>query len=265
MTEVTTKPAVPATLEDLSETPGESMAMVRRDEMIGRTLETDEYTRRRQALLRFVHTQLTPAEMDDAGRLTKINDYYTVPGSSQIALSKKGGELLGELYKYKTFKSEITESQFSAEYGYARADVILHRAGIVVGAASAACTSLEKTFQRSAKKYMVGEPLKVDWRAARNDIEARAQKRAYVRAMIGACAASDIFAVMDEQDEGEGKGGIARLLELVKHSAFTDAQRGQVKVWLKTATSDAIDEQVQRAEEKILVWKEKHGQKGPLE
>jgi hypothetical protein len=82
--------------------------------------------------------------------------------------------------------------------------------------------------------------------------------------MIGACAASDIFTVMDEQDDGEGKGGIARLLDLVKHQVFTDAQREQVKTWLKTATSDAIDEQAQRAEEKILVWKEQHGQKSPL-
>jgi len=256
----------PATPESEGEHLGEAMALIRRDAMIGQTLEADEYKRRREALLRFVHTQLTPAELDDRGTLVKVNDYYTVPGSAQVALTKKGGELLGELYKYKTLRSGITESEFTADYGFARADVILHRSGIVVGAASASACSLEKTFQRASKKYQLNN--KVDWRAARNDIEARAQKRAYVRAMIQACAASDILAVADEQDEGEapkGRSAIAALLELVKHPAFTDAQREKVKEWLKRATGEEIDEQVQRAEEKIVVWKEAHSGKGPLD
>lgn len=157
----------------------------------------EQFKARRVALMQFIKEQLEPAQMDGK-TLLKVNDYYKFPGSDKYALSKKGAESLGTLYRYQVMESQIVAHQCEKDYCYARARVTLHRANTVMAVREASCSSAEKSIQRSSGKYRVGT--KVDWRGADNDICARAQKRAYVQAMIAACGASDILETADGMD-----------------------------------------------------------------
>lgn len=244
-------------------------------------LTPEQYKGRRQALMRFIKDQLTEAVYQN-GRILKTNDYYRLPGSEKLALSKKGAELLGDHYKYKIARVEIDNRVLEKDFVSVSANVTLHRSNIVVAAQVASCSSAEPGFQRQAKKYggeydkRAKKAKNVDWRAALNDIEARAQKRAYVRAMIAACAASDILEVADDGPSGDDvqdlgpedyedvtprpadKGGVTpaqlqRLLTLSADPAVDQAQRASLATWLNSpkASAEGAEELIVRLEEQI--------------
>jgi hypothetical protein len=163
------------------------------DEFRDMAMTPAEAVRRREALLRFVADVLEEADYDN-GRPTRINDYYKVPGSNGLALSKRGAEKLGDLYRFKILHSEVVDHRCEKEFCYARARVTLHRAGQVVAEREGSASTAEVQFQRAAKKYGG------DFRAADNDIVAKAQKRAFVQALIAALSATEILAAADEYE-----------------------------------------------------------------
>ena len=227
----------------------------------------EQYERRRTALLSFIGRQLTEATYDSRGYPDMCNDYYAVPGSRQKALTRKGAECLGDHFRYKVFRSEVTEQILEPDFVSVRARVALHRNGVVMAEREGACTTAEAGFQRMGMRKKYGarynqkkeETKAPDYRAALNDIVARAQKRAYVNAMIAACAAGDILAVAEEgswQVDGDGvlKEGVVveatvveddtapfttwdawreRLLVLGKHPAFGKEEQSKLATWLE--------------------------------
>ena len=248
----------------------EGNRLVPSDHFVGTALSPEEYKQRRETLLWFVKFQMTEAEYDAKGRPIGTYDYYKLPGSDKLVLSKKGGELLGETYKYKVHSSKIVESTMQKDYVHARAEVVVHRSGIIVGAATRSCSSAEKRFKSERTKAKYGG----DYRAAINDVEAIAEKRAFVAAMIKACAASDILEVADDRDDiqdaeyedvtdrsvprSESNGGpsaekVQALLKLVGNELFTDDERERVEAWVNSdkCTPELLEEQLVKAEDRI--------------
>jgi hypothetical protein len=251
----------------------ESTDLIQLDDRVGTALSADEFKKRRDRLLQFINHQLAEAQYDDRGYPVAVNDYYVVPGSKKKALSKKGAELIGQLYKFAIREAEIVHSVCEKDYCMARARVILHRSGVIVGAQSGSCSTAEKGFQSERAKKKYGG----DYRSAVNDIEARAQKRAYVRAMIAACGASDILEAADDAPPEEhipdaeyevvddpldpkpaSNGGptreqLLRLTSLITHPEVTEAERQKTAKWLNTekATSEAVDNLIARLEERV--------------
>lgn len=184
-----------------------------------------QFERNRSTLLRFMREYLVEAEYEgDRFKVPvpgKMHDFYQVPGSTTKALTKLGAEKLGHLFRYHRGEvTPITES--TAEHVSATVTVVLvDHYGRRVGAASASCSTAEAGFQsvRARKKYGARfeknakgetEVSPPDYRAALNDIIARAGKRAFVQAMIVACASDEVFTsgeaptvnVVEEEAEG---------------------------------------------------------------
>ena len=235
-----------------------------------------QYRERRQALLRFIKTQLVEAEYGDRGRIVRINDYYKVPGTNRLALSKKGAESIGDHYRYKVAYASTVDSVLQVDFVMVRSAMTLHRSNVIVGASEAAATSAEASFQKAKRKYLVGG--KVDWRAAYNDVLSRAQKRAYVKALIVACAASDILEVAGEteiQDLEEGRdyevvgqdapgqplplgidqARVKALFDILTDfpDLFTKDEYAAAARWVNSdrCTAEKLEEQIQRAEQRV--------------
>lgn len=244
----------------------------------------DQFKRRRVALMQFIKEQLEPAEMD-GNKLLRVNDYYKFPGSDKYGLSKKGAEALGALYRYQVMDAGIVEHKCEKDYCYARAKVTLHRGGTVMAVREASCSSAEKSFQRSAAKYTCSGKKDPDWRSADNDIVARAQKRAYVQAMIAACAASDILESADEIDFSKvedaefedvtespspaSNGGptveqLKRATKLLTHKSVTADEREKFADWMNkpTCTAARMEEQLALLEDRINASEEGDGPLG---
>jgi hypothetical protein len=161
---------------------------------------------------------------------------------------------------------ECTAATVEKEFCSATYRCTLHRADIIVAVREGSCNTAEKGFQsdRVKRKYSG------DFRAAENDIRARAQKRAFVNAMIAACAASDIFAVADEQEIPEGECEVVdegteqdprvplveKLLKLVQCKAFTDEDRSELEKWANSRrrTTKQLEEAIEKADDKIARW-----------
>jgi hypothetical protein len=210
-------------------------------------MKPEDFLRRRDALIRVVKNSLEEAIYAN-GQPVRINDYYKVPGSDSLALSKRGAEKLGDLYRFKILKSEIVDHKCEKDYCYARARVTLHRAGQVVAEREGSASSAEKAFQNSAAKY--GK----DFRAADNDIIAKAQKRAYVQGLIAALSATEILAAADDY-EGIPSGEA----EVVDERPTTLPP----EMWHRIATVLTKAQQVgaisQEDSSKFLTWAEKPG------
>jgi len=235
----------------------------------------EQFKRRRVALMQFIKEQLEPAVMD-GNKLVRVNDYYKFPGSDKYGLSKKGAEALGTLYRYQVQDAEIVEHKCEKDYVYARARVTLHRGGMVMAVKESSCSSAEKSMQRSATKYTLSGKRDPDWRGADNDIVARAQKRAYVQAMIAACAASDILEASDAIDfsdireadyeevpndvdpKPESNGGptveqLKRATVLLTHKSVTPEEREKFADWMNksSCTKERMEDQLAALEDRI--------------
>jgi hypothetical protein len=263
----------------------------------------EQYKRDRMALLRFVNDQLEEAEYGARGKIVKVNDYYCLPGSKKKALSRRGADSTAEFFGIKILNMEEVRATLEKDYVSITERCTVHRSDIIRGVREATCNSAEVKFQQPGNKKNYGAKVDFpqngppiikeevpDWRAAENDIRARAQKRAYVQAVIHAVCGADILEVADDMDfdnipEAEyeditdqkdlpdprpvSNGGptpeqLMRLGSLIAKSCFTDDERNELKDWLNTsdATKEAVDDQIVRIEDRVETWRAE--KKGPI-
>lgn len=174
----------------------------------------------RTMILQFVREKMQAAEVDQKGYLVegKLHHFYVVPSSTRKALTKTGAELLASLFRLQRSRSEVTNSVETAEYVSARVHCeLVDRWGKAAGAHEGACSSAEPAFRSPGARKKYGaqgkwegpqgdkewvEKVGPDYRAALNDIVAKAGKRAFVGAVIVATATDEIFEV--PQDDGSG-------------------------------------------------------------
>lgn len=161
----------------------------------------DAFQRNRDTLMKFVRGYLTESDYDGKGYPVpgKVHDYYLVPGSQNKALTKLGAEKLAMLFRFGVGTTRLVASQETKEYASATVEVTLvDQYRREVGSAVSSCSSAEAGLQRASKKYGG------DWRAALNDIVARARKRAIVQAVIVATSADEVFVSGENDTTGSG-------------------------------------------------------------
>lgn len=175
----------------------------------------EEFQANRKIVLRFVAEQMVECEYNDRGYPIpgKMGDYYKVPGSQTKALTKRGGENLGQFFRFAKGETKVVSQVLEQDFCSTLVEVtLLDKFRRPVGSAASACTTAEPGFrsvnarkkygaryERKGNEYVQTEP--PDYRAAFNDIVARAGKRAYVQAIIFATATDEIFHVAEEDAE----------------------------------------------------------------
>lgn len=139
---------------------------------------------------RFIASQMLEAEYDKKGYPLKgkMHDFYTLPNYDKKCPTKQGAEKLAAFANLRRAKTYTVARECSKEFSMAEVQVeLVDKFGQPAGSGDAAATTAESSFQGAAKKY------NGDWRAAYNDVLARAGKRAFVQAVIYATATDDIF------------------------------------------------------------------------
>jgi len=172
--------------------------------------------RDRKLILKFIAEQLVESEYDAKGRPVKgkMHDYYTLPGYDKKTPTKQGGEKIAQFFKLRRAKTESVERVCTKEFAMAAVRVeLVDKWGMPAGSGEAAATTAETGFQGAAAKYGQRKDQggkitqEADWRAAFNDIIARAGKRAFNQAVIYATATDDIFDATGEIERvAEGAG-----------------------------------------------------------
>ena len=260
--------------------PGQSTDLEERYSQVAMTPET--FQRARQVLIQFIADNLVEATYDKGGYPEQVNDYYVVPGSDKKALSRKGADSLSDLYKYKILHMDEVRSTVEKDYCSITYKCTLHRSGVIVAERDATASSAEKAIQRSAKKYTLSGKKDPDWRSAENDIRAKAQKRAFVQAVIHACNATDILAAADdpsshhvedaefedvtESPKPASNGGptveqLKRATKLLTHRSVSPEEREKFADWINkpTCTKDWMEEQLALLEDRIHAHDEAAG------
>jgi len=167
-------------------------------------------------LLTFVRNYLEEATYDAKGYPIQgqVRDFYQVPGAGETkALTKRGAEKLATLFRFGKATTEIVARTETAEYVSATVQVTLvDQYRRPIGSAVSSCSTAEAGFRSvfAQKKYgakiakekdcsfVVKTP--GDFRAALNDVVARASKRAFVQAVIVATAADEVFIAAEEAE-----------------------------------------------------------------
>lgn len=203
--------------EQLQEAIPRGMAITaqRMDRHVDLAANLEAFQRNRQTLMRFVGEFLQESEYDEKGYPVpgRLHDFYKVPGSENKALTKLGGEKLAQLFRFGRASTKVVATQETKEYASATVEVTLadhyHRA---VGSAVSSCSTAEPGFRSTRARQKYGarfkdgkETLAADFRAAMNDVVARASKRAFVQAIIVATSADEVF-VSAESDTREPVG-----------------------------------------------------------
>jgi hypothetical protein len=120
----------------------------------------------------------------------QMHDFYRLPGFDKKVLTKQGSEKLAQLFGLRRARTESVDRACTKEFSMAVVRVTLvDRFGYPAGSGEAACTTAETGIQRSAKKY------DNDFRAALNDVVAKAGKRAFTQAVVYATATDEMFDV----------------------------------------------------------------------
>jgi len=265
--------------------PGQATDLDERYSQMAMTPET--FQRSRQVLIQFIADNLVEATYDKNGYPIQVNDYYVVPGSDKKALSRKGADSLSDLYKYKILHMDEVRSTVEKDFCSITYKCALHRSGVIVAERDATASSAEKAMQRSAKKYTLSGKKEPDWRSAENDIRAKAQKRAFVQAVIHACNASDILAAADDPSshgvedveyedvtdrpdpKPESNGGptveqLKRATKLLAHKVVSLEEREKFADWMNkpSCTKERMEEQLALLEDRIHAADE---EKGPIQ
>ena len=251
--------------------PGQSTDLAEQYSQVA--MSPDQFLQARKVLIRFVAENLVEATYDAKGYPVEINDYYVVPGSKKKALSRKGADSLSDLYKYKVLHMDEVRSTVEKDFVSITYKCTIHRSNMIVAERDATASTAEKSMQRSAQKYTLSGKKDPDWRGAENDIRAKAQKRAFVQAIIHACNASDILAAADDPSsyqevevvdaEYEVVGDANALYERMEIVLFsclsgnilTNDEVEKFKKWAnKPGREDAkIEEQIALLEDKVIV------------
>lgn len=168
--------------------------------------QLDAYDRNRKALMAFISAHLGEASYEERNgvkipKAGEMRDYYQVPGGTTKALTKLGAEKIGSLFRFRRADTEVTHQVCTKELCEVRVRVsLVDQYRREAGSFESACSSQERSFQNAKKKYSG------DFRAALNDIVARASKRAFVQAMIYSTATDEIFQAGAEADEQQPAG-----------------------------------------------------------
>ncbi len=177
--------------------------------------QLSSWQRNRVQLVSFAHQYLEEASYDAKGSpiAGQLRDYYKVPGGGEIkALTKRGAEKLGTLFRFGKATTEIVGRTETPEYCSATVQVTLaDQYRRPIGSAVSSCSTAEAGFRSvfAQRKYgaviskkdgewVVKQP--GDYRAALNDVVARASKRAFVQAVIVATAADELFTAAEETE-----------------------------------------------------------------
>ena len=201
--------------------------------------QLDSWQQNRGTLVRFVKEYLEEASYDAKGYPVpgQMRDFYKIPGAPTKALTKRGAEKLGNLFRFGKGTTLLRDKTETKEYVSATVEVTLvDQYRRPMGSAVSSCSTAERSFATEAAKKKYGG----DYRAALNDIVARAGKRAFVQALIVATAADEIFTAAEDV-EGTGESApttpAPRFPESWKGvggklvTEVTDAQLAKVSEW----------------------------------
>ena len=193
---------------------GEAIELAKLDKPLDLEQNLQQYAVMRKQVLKFIGEQLVEAEYDSKGYPLpgKVNDYYQLPNYDKKQLAKVGAEKISSFFRF--FAGPITLVSQTREKDYCDATisiVLLDHFGRTVGSAISSCSTAESGFQSIGAKRKYGgfyeravEKKAPDFRAALNDVTARARKRALVQAVIVATCTDEIFEAAKE-DEPERK------------------------------------------------------------
>lgn len=176
---------------------GTAIMVAQLDKQVDLAANLNAFSRNRATLMKFVKEYLVEAEYDSRNLPLpgKMHDFYKVPGAQTKALTKLGAEKLGHLFRFGRSDTQILSTAETKEYVSVTAKCVLtDQYRREIGSAVSSCSTSERAFSsESAKKKYGG-----DYRAALNDVVARATKRAFVQAMIVATAADEVFVAAEE-------------------------------------------------------------------
>jgi len=189
------------------------LAALEREPDLAKQLE--RWERNRQIVVRFTQQYLTESEYDTRGYPVpgKVGDFYKVPGAPTKALTKRGGEKVAQLLRFAKGETKVVSMTETAEYVSATVEVtLLDQYRRPVGSAVSSCSTAEPGFRSPSARKKYGarskrngdewvETAPPDYRAAVNDIVARAGKRAFVQAVIIAGALDEIFTAAEDIEE----------------------------------------------------------------
>ena len=204
---------------------GQQFALDRAEQEGDPAFQIAQYDRRRTTLLQFVAGKLVEATYDEKRYPVKggMRDFYILPNYDKKTITKGGASKVMDFLRHRVASRKVTHAEFTREHGSARVCVELVDAdGRPVGAYEAACSTAEGSFQAigARKKYgadgewVAGdrgrkewkETIPPDYRAAENDVVARAGKRAVVGAEIIAASLEEVFDLQSSagaEDDGE--------------------------------------------------------------
>ena len=257
----------------------------------------EQFLKRRQALIELVKTQLVEATYGPRGKILRVNDFYRVPGSDKLALSRPGAGKLSDIYRVKPMEQKTDQHVYEQDHVMYRLITYVGRGGQVLGVGTGSCSTSEKRFQspKSRKKYNAtfknadsqdGELIEVDpadYRAADHDVLTMASKRGYVNAIIDALSAHEVLQAADEYQhipEGEAEEIkeaprmhpehltaelLTRIMSLVNHAqhqkvlSIDEAEKFFKWIWREDRTTEQVEKQLDLLEDRII-----QAEEGPI-
>ena len=197
---------------------GQAIELARLEKPLDLEQNLQQYAVMRKQVLKFIGEQLVESEYNEKGYpvVGKLGDFYKLPNFDKKQLTKIGAEKISSFFRF--FAGPITLVNQSKDKDYCDATVsivLLDHFGRTVGSAISSCSTAEAGFQSVGAKRKYGgfyqkengrwvEKTAPDFRAALNDVTARARKRALVQAVIVATCTDEIFEAAKE-DEPERK------------------------------------------------------------
>ena len=211
---------------------GEAIELAKLDKPLDLAQNLEQYAAMRKQVLKFIGEQLVESEYTEKGYPVagKLGDFYKLPNFDKKQLTKIGAEKISSFFRF--FAGPVTLVSQSKDKDYCDATVsivLLDHFGRTVGSAISSCSTAESGFQMVGSKRKYGgtyqkengrwaEKTAPDFRAALNDVTARARKRALVQAVIVATCTDEIFeaAKEDEPERKERSGDLPTKMTIGK-------------------------------------------------
>lgn len=194
---------------------GQALVIEQMGKPIDLAKNLEAFQANRKVVLRFIKSEyFEESKYTEKGYplAGQLGDYYKVPGSEQMALTKRGASKIKQLFRWARGATRHVTGEQTKDYCSATIEVpILDHFGRTVGAGIGSCSTAEKGFtsENAIRKYggrvekgVVTVP--PDYRGALHDVVSRATKRADTQATIVAASLEEIFTAASE-DEPKGK------------------------------------------------------------
>lgn len=212
---------------------GEAIELARLDKPLDLEQNLQQYATMRKQVLKFIGEQLVESEYNAKGYPVpgKLGDFYKLPNFDKKQLTKIGAEKISSFFRFFAGPIELVSQTRERDYCDATVSIVLlDHFGRTVGSAISSCSTAESGFQSVGAKRKYGgfyeqgqggrpvEKKAPDFRAALNDVTARARKRALVQAVIVATCTDEIFeaAKEDEPERKEPSGGLPTKMTIGK-------------------------------------------------